>query len=98
MFNEAIKYLVEKYKDQCHKVQSTEFRKKVGKCKNVREKRILYENMVDSDYEYLLPRDFKTDDKEDQKIFLLIGQYYFGIGAKRELTEIMTQKLLEKSI
>lgn len=94
MYNIALKYLTEKYKDRCHKVQSVEFRKKVERCKTVREKRILYENMTDADFDYVLPSKIVFDCPNDEHLRLLVNQYYFGFGVKRDLEE----KLLEMGL
>ncbi len=40
------------------------------------------------------PSELNTDDHDDKALFLLVGQYYYGIAAKKELKE----KLIELNL
>jgi hypothetical protein len=98
MYNIAVKYLIDKYKDQCLRKHTPSFQERLAKSVNRKETRYILDNITESDWVYILPKNLVTDDVTDQAIFLLLGQYYYGIAAKKDLEVILSQLNLEDTI
>jgi hypothetical protein len=83
MYNIAVKYLIEKYKDQCSVRHTKSFQQKLNKAKK-HEKIFMAANRTESDIYYELPRILICDDF-DKELFLLVQQYNLGQRPKQEL-------------
>lgn len=83
MYNIAIKYLIEKYKDQCFRRFTKSYQQKIDRAK-VRERIHLCANPTENDVYYQLPNVLICDDF-DKELFLLVGQYNLGQRPKQEL-------------
>lgn len=87
MYNEAIKYLIKKYPKNTHTRWSELFTKN-WRNRTKKEQNELEANMTDRDtITSISSNDGFTHD--DNHIYLLLGQYYYGIEPKKELANLL---------
>ncbi len=88
-YNIALKYLQDKY-GYVRQRPTGSFESKLSRTRSVKEKKQMVSDSTDKDYvlslnDHLIPKDKSFD----HAVLVLIGQYYYGIGAKKDLDEMM---------
>lgn len=94
-YNIAFSYLGNKY-GLVRIGYSSYYYKKIKQAKTKKEYSFINNNLTDLDFVLTINKD-KDMESDDKLIYLLLNQYYYGMEAKKELFNILTNLRLLKN-